>query len=299
MRKLSFSGIDIQGTNKTESPDRLNDYSVFVSPVDSIGNISLCISMKKSGTRSETMFVVINDEAGIIDVFGSKEMKNSELDSMIDEVRKDSFLSERDLSYALKLINDALLRSEKNGLPLPPEFHYRKEILKGMLKPRSYRPRFKLSTVRKVYRDESLIKRSGELFEIDEFREWLLSVPRVFDYAEKLTNIRKKTTSPLIRLKEQELINSFCVEVISPLRGLFMERLFKMADFLYQSKHSEESARLALATALKLGSKNIDAVTNIPFVKAMAEKSIEHCAEAIESGFDLRNLSGELDGLED
>ena len=83
------------------------------------------------------------------------------------------------------------------------------------------------------------------------------------------------------------------------MKAVLRSRLFLMADFLLKTNRGEELTLLTLATALNMGERSKINLTTIPFLRKLAQESIDHCIEAIEEGFDLRDFSEELDDLDE
>ncbi|MBE9504288.1 MAG: HEAT repeat domain-containing protein [Proteobacteria bacterium] len=299
LRRLSFSGIDVNNVSPplTPLPD-LSQSRAFISPIDGMGNINLCIAVKSKGKRMETLCLVINDEVGILDVYGSKKMKEIDFQTMVEEISEETVFIEGEIDYAIALLNHALYQNNSRAIYLPPEFHYRKALLTGHLNPEAFLPQFQLSQLKKIKKNKILLGRSAELLDSDDFSHWVITIPRSFDYAEKM-NALQQGSNKLFEMKEKRLIDDFCQEIISPMKAVLRSRLFLMADFLMKTNRGEELTLLTLATALNMGERSKINITTIPFLRKLAQESIAHCIEAIEEGFDLRDFSEELDDLDE
>lgn len=298
LRRLMFSGYDIDKVSFSPQSPSIDIHKVFVSPVDSMGNINLCLSINKGEEKVEAIFLTLNDELGIIDVFGSKSMSGKDLSTMIDDVKNDAMLVEGNMDYFIRLLNNSLYQSEQHRLLLSPEFHYRKQPLKGYLKPESFKPFFSLSLLKGYRKDKKLLERSGELLDLDEFAGWIISLPSVFHYAEKIS-LLGNSGKTVKSFKERAIIKEFCKEVLAPMASRLRPRLFAMAHFLLNYSKRPDMAAVAIATAFNIERKGCMPFTDLPFIKAMAEKSILNCREALEDGFDLRDYEEELDELDE
>lgn len=294
LRRLSFSGHDTECAQPPGNDSGPDVYKVFLGPVDGMGNTNLLLAVKKGNGRVDTLFAILNDEAGIVDLFGSKNVKEQEFSKMVGEIREESFLAEGEVGHFVDLLNDALYQSERNGIPLPPEFHYRKGPLEGQLRPKRFSPEFGASILKRIKGDPTLLERGAELFDNDEFGGWIILTPRVFDYAEKL-EILSRGSGRLSAVKEKRILGDFCREILSPMRGQISRRLFLMADFLFKTGRSKETAELTLATAIGLDGRDGMPLTEVPFLTRLARESIIYCREALEEGVDLRDLDDELD----
>jgi RNase P subunit RPR2 len=299
LRRLSFSGINIKNVSPPLKPlPDLNNNRAFISPIDGMGNINICIAVKGAEKRVETLCLVINDEVGILDVYGSKKMKEIDFQTMVEEISEETVFIEGDISYAIALLNHALYQNSTREIYLPPEFHYRKSLLTGRLNPETFLPHFKISLLKEIKKNKALLERSAELLDSEDFSQWVISIPRSFDYAEKMKALQQGSNK-LLEMKEKRLIDDFCQEILSPMKAVLRSRLFLMADFLIKTNRGEELTLLTLATALNMGERSKINLTTIPFLRKLAQESIDHCIEAIEEGFDLRDFSEELDDLDE
>jgi len=298
LRRLMFCGYHIDGAPFSAQSKSIDVHKLFVSPVDAMGSINLCLSMNREKDKVETIFLTLNDELGIIDVFGAKSMSGKDLSVMIDDIKNDAMLVEGDMAYFMKLLNNSLYQSEQHRLLLSPEFHYRKQPLKGYLKPEPFNPQLGLSLLKRLKKDKKRVERGGELLELDEFSGWIISLPAVFHYAEKVS-LLKNADQGVKSFKERLIIKDFCREVLVPMAGRLRSRLFSMAHFLLHYSDKPDMAHIAIATAINMGRKEALPFIELPFIKAMAEKSILNCKEVLEDGFDLREYEEELDGLDE
>lgn len=294
LRRLSFAGVDVG----LEFVPSLMDYSesrAFISPIDGMGNINICISVKNTENRVETLCLVLNNEMGILDIYGSKSMKEKDLQLMIEEITEETTFVESNIEYALKYINHAIYLSDSRGIIVPPEFHYRKYLLSNRLKPQRFMSQFKLNRLKEVAKNDAFFERGAELIDSDEFGRWPISSPATFDYAEKMKAIQLGS-GKLSKVKENNLIDEFCEEILLPFKSIIRGRLFFMADFLDRTNEKTELANIALATAFSLSTHSNKDLTSISFLRKLAKESIEHSVKAMEEGFDLRHYS---EGLEE
>ncbi|MBE9536433.1 MAG: hypothetical protein IMF07_04570 [Proteobacteria bacterium] len=293
LRRRAFSGIDdsniAAGPPSDLSPERCE---VFISPVDSQGDATLCLIVEGKDERSEALCITYNDEVGIIDAYGSRRIKKKEILQMIDEIKtEEAAFVQVDSDYFLQLLNNALSLNEKYDFPLPLELCYRKDMLKGHLAPSPFTPGFRLSLLRRIRKDSSLLKRGAEILEKDAFAEWPLSSYSSFDYAEQW--IYTKVGRPL-SLMDNACIKQFSLEVLLPNKGLISKRLTFAAYFL-EKMGDIDGVELSLASALELHSKRGRQFIEIPFIKELAKKSIEYCATQISEGSDPREYYEDID----
>ena len=298
LRRLMFCGYDVNSVRSSLKSSSLDIHKVYVSPIDAMGNINLCLSINKENDKVETLFLTLNDEVGIIDVFGAKSMSGKDLSDMIEDIKNDAMLVEGNMDYFMKLLNNSLFQSEEHRLLLSPEFHYRKQPIKEFLKPEHFKPELKLSFLKRSKRDKSLVEKGKELLELDEFSGWIISTPSTFHYAEKASTLIDGAKG-LNSYKERLIIKEYCKDVLAPMADRLRPRLFAMAHFLLNFSNRQDLAAIAIATAFNIGRKGEIPFIELPFIKAMAEKSILNCREALEDGFDLREYEDEIDELDE
>lgn len=293
LRRRSFAGID----DSSVAVGPLYEFSkekctAFISPVDSQGDATLCLVAEGKDERSEALCVVCNDEAGIIDVYGSRRIKKNEISQMIDDIQaEEAIFVEVELEHFIKFLNNALYLNESYSFPLPIEFVYRKDMLKGHLTPRPLIHEFSLSELRRIRKDTSLSLRGAELLEKDAFIQWPLSSTSSFDYAEQWLYTKKDRPASI---RDRAFVDQFSFEVLLHNKKLTSKRLIWMAQFL-KNAGDTDGAELCLASALELSSRSGRQFVEIPFIKALAKKSIEYCATQISEGMDPREYYEDID----
>lgn len=297
IRRLNFSGYDTEQVNFSPSDNLPEGSKLYASPIDGLGNINLCLAINKGSGRFETTFLLLNDETGIIDAFGSSNMKDKELFDMLAETSKETSIKEVKPDYFFSLLNNALYLNERYDIPLSPEFHYRKQSFKQNLRSKTFTPDFTSLPTAEIKANKSLIDMGGQLFKKKEFEGWIISTPISFDFAEKLS-LLESGGHQLQSIKKNKLIKDFCVEIITPIKMQLTARLFMMVDFYVKNESDSETTNIILATALNLEQCDSYALEELPFLKVMAEKSMRNCIEALEEGFDLREFEYDLDELD-
>jgi hypothetical protein len=297
LRRLSFCGYDTGRVDFAPNNTLPEGSKLYASPIDGLGNINLCLALNKGSGRFETTFLLLNDEAGIIDAFGSSNMKDKELFDMLEETSKETSLKEVKSDYFFSLLNNALHMNERYDIPLSPEFHYRRQSFNQYLKSKIFTPDFTDFPTDKIKADKTLIDLGGQLFEKKEFEGWIISTSSSFDFAEKLSLLESEGQQ-LQSIKRNKLIIDFCSEVIVPIKAQLAKRLLMMADFFTRNEADKEVANIILATALNLEQCDSNPVENLSFLKVMAEKSMRNCIEALEEGFDLREFEYDFDELD-
>ncbi len=300
LRKMQFAGRNLGSAtplpeNRKTDLKRLTGYC---SPVDAMGNLNLCIVSKKEDGRHDTFFLVLNDEVGIVDACGAKGVDSTEMTEIISEAGEEMVFQKMDVALCLALVGHGLYRNKTEKIPLPSEFHYRKEMLAGHFSPELFVPFFRCSLLKEILRDNALIPTSGSLLEREEFKAWAISTPLVFDYAERLGRLTEKGET-FVRPDERNLIKNFCRKVIYPMREQIRRRLFILAAFMERSNAPEETVKTALSVALHLGRKPPCPLEEIPFFAGLAKQSMRNCLAALENGFDMRDFDGEMDELDE
>lgn len=286
LRRLAFSGYDISRVEADAIIENLDCCKAFLGPVDLLGNFNLCFAAKRGGDIFETICLVINDENGILDVYGAKRMREEDLLRMVEEVRKEEAFLETDLDHFLAVLNGALYMNEQSDAYLPPEFHYRKRLLSGRLRSVRYFPKFDDHDLKAIKRDAALIAKSETLLDRKEFRQWPLHTSGAFFYAEKLS-MMSRGQNRLSSFRELRIIEEFIRDEIIPMKGKIARSLFQMADFLDRKRCAEETRKMVLATALNIGNGKAEQLLKNPFLRKLALESLRQCTKVMMDSVDL------------
>jgi hypothetical protein len=158
---------------------------------------------------------------------------------------------------------------------LPLSFLAWRDWLTG--EPDSTPPVFPLPTLRPGEQAE-LLKRSGELFDLDEFATWVLDWDKVRGMARRFLRLVQRRSAP-------EAIESLVSEAVDklidpPYRGLLKERLERQAWLLAQLYEDQDIPKLALAAASAIGEDAEQPLTGHPFVRELVLNSLSRAAEA-------------------
>jgi hypothetical protein len=213
---------------------------------------------------------------------------------VLAEVTAGELLEPVDAAYALALLRDALFRSREQGYFLPPDFYVDMRLFNpDELRPEAYIPRFSLVHLDGIVeRIPAYITNSNELLDNPGLEGWLLSEPAVYDVAERLDMLEKKSggVGPSEAELEAELL-AFCTDLIAPRRAEIVKRLLLTADYLQQTGCEETVVQHTLATALSLVGGFVPEVSH-PFIRRLILDSIETARQALAEGYDLRLEEG-------
>lgn len=303
LRRLSFSGYETTQTLAVDTNHEIKDYKAFIGPVDVMGNFNLCLSVKGEKKGVEAVCLIVNDEFGLLEVYGAKEISEQSFMNLIDEAADGEAFIPVDIKYFLELTNFAIYLNEKEDTPLPPEFHFRKGFLKKWLKPEMFKPKFDKEIVKEILKDKELVKKGPDLFDKSEFFGWKISTSALYSYAEKMDSSDRTPDKSLFDkppfLREKTVLDAFCREVIVPQRKQLVRRLFLIADFFVKKSGYDESTRIILATALHIGSIPDALWSHSPFITRLAMESILYGSKILRDGLDVSFNNEEPDTIDE
>jgi len=298
LRRLSFSGYDTTQLQVPAAADESKEYQAFIGPIDAMGNFNLCLSVKGENPGVEAICLIANDEFGVMDVYGAKNISDRSFMRLMADAEDGEIFSVVDIEYFLKLVNFALYLNEEEKTALPPEFYYRKGSIKQWLKPEKFIPKFDKDILREILNDEELVEKGALLFDKREFSGWKISTLPFYEYAEEMVSPDGEINNPP-SLREKRLLDNFSREIIIPLRGQIVRRLFMVADFFVRKSGYDESARIILATVMQLGRSPDVLWLESPFVTRLAMESVVYGSKTFRDGFDLMVYEEELDKIDE
>jgi len=294
IRRLSFLGVQEPEQRPPSFPVPLPLHQVQAGPVDVYGSRSLLFSWQLEDGTFAALVLLTGESEGVINALSYRMKDSREYDGVLREVTAGELLEPVDAGYALALLRDALFRSREHGYFLPPDFYVDMRLFDPeQLRPEGYIPRFSLVHLDGIVdRIPAYISSSNELLDNPGLEGWLLSEPAVYDVAERLDSLEKKSggASPTEAELESELL-AFCTELIAPRRAEFVKRLLLTADYLHQTGCEETVVQHTLATALSLVGGFVPEVRH-PFIRRLILDSIETARQALAEGYDLRLEEG-------
>lgn len=294
IRRLSFMGILEPVQRPPSFPVPLPLYQVQAGPVDVYGSRSLLFSWQLEDGTYAALVLLTGESEGVINALSYRMKDPREYDGVLREVTAGELLEPVEAAYALALLRDALFRSREQGYFLPPDFYVDMRLFEPAdLRPESYIPRFSLVHLDGIVeRIPAYIATSNELLDNPGLEGWLLSEPAVYDVAERLDMLEKKSSGvgPSEAELEAELLE-FCTDLIAPRRAEMVKRLLLTADYLQQTGNEETVVQHTLATALSLVGGFVPEVSH-PFIRRLILDSIETARQALAEGYDLRLEEG-------
>lgn len=263
-------------------------HRVVISSIDGRGSRAVWIARRNPKTRPSltTVHLLLNTEVGIKDCFGMRRVAVADFNEQIRELTESGMIYEGDFEYATKLIQDALVVSEKNGTLPPSTFYYWQDLLEPeWLAPRPYEVDLGASNNESDPADDGLLDASLFLMEHPIFDDWYVEEEEVYDFADEAADISKRYRSGLAGEREMASLElRFYRSLIEPNLPELQRRLELQADFLRLVK-APYLARIAAAARLTLRPESSQ---NHPFIRAIIKKSLDVARQNMDEGFDLR-----------
>lgn len=294
IRRLSFMGIRQPEQLPPSFPVPLPLYQVQTGPVDIYGSRSLLFSWQLDDGSYATLLLLAGESEGIINALSYRMKDAAEYDAVVREITAGELLEPVEPAYALALLRDALYNSRKLSYHLPPDFYVDMRLFAPeALRSEAYIPRFSLVHLEGIVeRIPDFIAGSSELLDHPGLEGWMLSEPAVYDVAERLERLEKTAAGKGVPDDVlEEIMVSFCAELIAPRRAELVKRLLLTADFLQQTGCEERIIQHTLATALSLVGGFVPEARH-PFIRRLILDSIETARQALADGFDLRLEEG-------
>lgn len=272
-----------------ESELRLEEAAV--SAVDGAGNRAVWLAYGHPGHPRrpwQTIYLLIHDEKGIMLCFGSSATRRTAFRRLIQELRQDTAVLVGDVEYALTLVRDALWHNRRSKQPLPVSYHYWWRML-GLpaATPQPYTPRFSPAE-REMAASEVKPSETGRLLDYQEFDDWFLVEPAVYDWIDRFDSLReageKRQVAPVATAGAGDL--ETVRELLTPGLARWRRRLALMADF-YRRSGKSQRFKLALATWLLFRPEQME---SLPFAVRMIQKSVKLARGNMREGFDPRLL---------
>lgn len=291
LKRLSFLGIHPEDLPLAESSFHL----AAASAIEVSGFRSLWLSRWNGKGGLDVLVLQTHESCGISDAAGYGELTPAGHDELFREAVIEESLLEISSDYAHILVRDALHLNAEKGFPLPPEFYVWRRILRtGETAPEPYLPDFPTFNLADIASSNFLLETGDTLLDEDCFAGWFPSTGRVFDLADQLVELQGKDPSGLSEKMLAALLKQFMREVITPEKTRIARRLYLIADLMLRTGKERELVERILAAALHLTNGKIPYLKN-PFLRRFALDSLYFARDAMEQGYDPRQIEQEWD----
>jgi len=229
----------------------------FVSAVDSMGNRIILLTLPRQPRGLHLLQAIVSDTLGIVE-FSKVETSRRGFREFYQTLTVPEQLPivEVDPGYCRFLLEEAARLAENHGRPLPPSYGASKKEL-STLERTETPPVFLLLDEEEIRANPGLLRKSGELFQIDLFSSWFLPREEVEKYARQIEEAEESRLVLNPAQKEarlQDVYKRALVELFPEERRLiYRRRLEEMAYVLFK-EGQEEKARAALAASIDLRS---------------------------------------------
>ncbi len=288
IRRLKMSGVPSK-----DYPYRVKaeHYKSIISTMDGTGSRTIWFSWRHPQKKRKlcTLNILINVEEGIRDCWSISEITVRDFNLTIKELKKGAEVIE-DYDYGLTLVRDALMINKKKNYPVPFAFYFWDRFFdKYDLVPEEYIvsgfDRKGIDESNEIKDNNDLINESYRVLDYREFRDWFVSHPRVYDYAEKYMVIEEKYGNRrgcINRLKK--LNQEFIEELIIPEKEKLKRMLELSWDFLMRNDCQDKADMV-----FKIwGTLDLIPFYENPFIQRITTESIRIALNNMKKGFDLR-----------
>ena len=289
LRRLSFLGMGSAPAPPARSITN-HFYATCASPFDGAGFRTLWLCRWTDEGKLSSLFMQIHETIGMTAAWGNGRLDLHECARQWEDVRLEDGVVEMDPDYVLRLTNDSIHRSRRQGAFLPAEFY----VLAGMfedgeISPAPYAADFGYYDFPDPVTLTRMIARSAALFDDDYFAAWVITSPRVFDFAEEWMGLEKNSGERSLVGELESLVERFSGELMAPDLDAIRERLILTADLMRRTGRDREIWEQVLVVALNLRNSVIP-LSRHPFFKRFAMESMDMAREALTEGYDPREL---------
>lgn len=249
----------------------------YLSSIDYLGDRLVWLTQPRVTKGLYFFQVLINDTEGIKDFQGTEITKKMYRD-YLTRFRKENLMPivEAEPSYCQFLIEEGYTTAIQRGHPVPTGYLEWKDIV-GKLSSEVQRPLiYSYYEEEAIKADESLLTRSGILFELPEFSNWAIEPDEMERYTEKIQEA-SKSKLVLTPIQKQERIyqifNDAAEELFNEERRLLYSRRLEEIAYIIYKLGKEEEAKTCLAAALALRSEGIPSSRH-PFPLELVKRSL-------------------------
>lgn len=288
IRRLQMSGVPCKDYSYRVKAEH---YKSIISTMDGTGSRTIWFSWRHPQKKRKlcTVNLLINVEEGIRDCWSIPEISVRDFNSTLKELKKGAEVIE-DYDYGLALVRDALMINKKRDYPVPFAFYFWDRFFdKNDLKPEEYIvsnfDREGISGNSVIKNNEDLLNESYRVLDYREFRDWFVSHPRVYDYAEKYMVIEEKYGNRRGCINRLTRLNhEFINELIIPEKDKLKRMLELSWDFLIRNDCQDKAGMV-----FKIW-ETLDQIPfcENPFIQRITTESIRIALNNIKKGFDLR-----------
>jgi hypothetical protein len=289
LRRLSFVGMET-GRKSPHGRASLPFYKTCASPFDGAGYRILWLCRWRSEESLSSLFIQIHETSGVTAAWGSPDLEPDDFSRILEEARLEDGVVEVDPGYALTLANDAVYQNGIQSSFLPAEFYVMADMFqRGELAPAPYTPEFKEYDLPGSGVVSRMLAKSASLFDDDFFAAWVVTAPRVYDYAEEWTELERNSSGGELVREMEYLVERFCAELFPPEMEAIHRRLILTADLMRRTGRERELVMQTLLVALNV-QNFLFPLHKHPFLRRYAVESMDMAREALAEGYDPREM---------
>jgi hypothetical protein len=279
MRRFMMMGIE---PDEPEPPTSLKLYKALVSSIDGLGCRAVWFAWRhpRNGRKLCSVNFLVNVTEGIKDCWAIPEISVRDFNSTLKELKKEAEVVE-DYAYTISILKDALYQNHNNRTPIPaPVFFWRQFFEAKAFNPR----KLTLKRVRELKSPDDESLNTGVLLDKLEFRDWFISSPRVYDYAEEYAFINKKRHLRNYPARLAKFYQRFSDELIATHRDVLKRMLELSADFLVKLEKFSEAGLVKQI----LEHMEKQPLYKNAFIQRMIIESVKIANANLKKGYDMR-----------
>ncbi len=279
LQRLKFCGFS-QGRKRIKHAAIL--YSL-ASLIDGSGNQTFWVGKPKKNGKIESACFIINETWGLRDCFGGVPLDISEFEITVEDSSAENTFRYVDIAYIGKMISDALYTNKINNTRIPAEFLLRRDLLGRIsIYPERYNPQFEGFDLDRIKKDLFLKRSTAEIFDIKEFKGWVISDERIYEYAELIIKDGRRGA-----LKNYPIFyGNIYREMVKPKLKVLGRRLILTADLINRADNDRSTAEVLLCAGLNLIEGDEESLYTHPFVKRFIFETLNSAILSLLRGSD-------------
>ncbi len=297
--RLNLKGVrdesESDSTDLEQDYERLGDlYDAAISQLDGRGNRLIWIARRWHKGKRGLLVInfVVNLKEGLKDCWGYYRLPVQGYKHLLSEFRDEAEILTGDPNYVRDIFKYALHQNRSQEIPKPGEFAYWRQFLDdSWLKPEPYTTAYEDTWFDKVTQEKELYRLLWTLHQHDDFYDWFLHDPYVYDLVEDIVHMSKRGEGLVVPMASQEVVEGIheklIKEMILPHLDYYREALLHAARFQEKKKRSRIFRTILLAV-VEMKDGSFETIRKHPFFIGMVKRSLSIAARNIQNGLDLR-----------
>jgi hypothetical protein len=287
--QLRSRGVQRSDVEPLRTPERWTIRRVLLSNMDGIGSRMIFFECALPDGQAAIVDVCVNDIVGLKDCVGkvgNPKAIAKDMDKVCSRMRDGMLIEEADPAYCHWLTHEAKQKNRGSHFPLPMGCHSWLAPLGPPARQYDAPLCYQFLDAKQLNHDDDDLDLSESLLDEPEFRGWLLNPEDVLPFAQQLRQAAPRGDDEAEeRIVREAAARLFTVE----LRRLYARRLEEMA-YLYWLGSDTQVAADCLRVAGRFHTETVP-INQIAFAMGMVEDSIRMTADALDHGFNIKEIS--------